>query len=108
MVTRTGGITDAVLMALRKSANQETHINDIMADTSLTKAQVQGAVSSLRNAHGMNISIPRRGWYVFHPGGAPTTVTVKAKAEVQALLEDGRVLVVIEGKLFVAKELEIK
>jgi biotin operon repressor len=104
--TRTAGVSDAVLKALRKNANQEVHYDDLAADSGFTGLQVQGAISHLRRDNGINIESPRRGWYVYKPGGN-SSVTIKAKAEVVALLEDEQVLLTIEGKLYVATQLEI-
>jgi len=108
MAAKTQGVSDGVLKALRLYANQEVHYSDIAKDTGFTDLQVMGAISHLKRHNNINIQTPRRGWYLYKPGGGQKSVAVKAKAEVVALLEDGTVLLTIEGKLFVASELEIQ
>lgn len=108
------GISDAVLKVLRdRYRNIEVSLDDLIADTGYTRQQVTMAISNLRRS--CDITTPRRAWYVYHGplketgnGVGPNIVPLKSKAEVTALLADGRVLVTIEGVLYVATELVVE
>lgn len=106
--TRQHGVSDTVFKYLRTHANQELHADDVATDTGLERRQVISAMNTLRSNNSVNITSPRKGWYQYTPGGAPQHVEVRAKGEVVAFLEDGGLLMTIEGKLYLAHELDIQ
>ena len=82
---------------------------DILEALNLDKIdQVHGAITNLRSG-GHTIESNHRGWYVYKgsTGKQNGPVSVKQKAEVVALLEDDRLLVSVEGKLYVATEINV-
>lgn len=112
MMGRRSGTGDTVLRYLSQHRNIEVHIDDVVAATGLTRTQVSNAVVHLIGGGSVRIDKPRRGWYAYR-GSAPASnggsvVPHKAKAEVIALLADGRLLVSVEGMVYVAHELEIE
>lgn len=105
------GVSNAVYRYFQAHRNLEVHISDVMADTNLSHRQVSSAVSHLRSKSGITIDSPRKGWYIFRGGaanGSREIVPHKAKAEVLALLDDGQVVLTIEGSLYIAAELEVE
>ena len=104
------GVRDKVLHALQRHRNVEVSLEDLCEETGLDRSQVSNGVQTLRKT--TDIGSPRRGWYVYRGalmnGAATTIVPHKAKAVVTALLADGRVLVTIEGVLYVASELVVE
>lgn len=102
--------SDTVLHALMRHRNVEVSLTDLCEETGLTRSQVSNACVHLRKT--TDIAIPRRGWYMYRgplkDNGHQSIVPHKTKAEVTALLADGRVLVTIEGVLYVAAELVVE
>jgi len=110
--TKQQGVSEAVLRYFQSHRNTELHVDDVAADTTLTASQVMGAVSVLRNKWGETVDSPRKGWYVYRGSGrrngTATVVPHKAKAQVIALLDDDRLLVTVEGVVYVATPLEVE
>lgn len=106
---RTHGRTAKVLEALRKHKNVEVSVHDLCEETDLDMRQVSGAISNLKRT--WKIETPTRGWYVFKgplSGKADQgTVSVSAKAKVVSILQDDRLLVEVDGYLYVATPIEI-
>ncbi len=109
-MAKSNGNSDVVLRELMRQRNVEVSLDDLTDATKLTRSQVTMAISNL--AKSSNINKPRRGWYVYRGPLAAAKheaiVPHKAKAVVTALLADGRVLVTIEGVLYVASELVVE
>jgi hypothetical protein len=101
------GINGEVLKYLRDHTNQEVAFMDIAEHLNLTTLQVSGAVSYLRKT--CRINRPRNNWAIYRGSNSEgTAVSVKSKAEVVTILEDDKLLLNIEGKLYIAYELEVK
>lgn len=97
----------------------EIHYQSIASALGMTPNQVFGAISALRRRGKVTIDSPRKGFYVYRPVREVTVdplpvveidgvvVPHREQAEVVALLADGRLLVTVEGVLYVATELVI-
>lgn len=107
--TRQQGVSDAVYRYLQAHRNVEVSVEDIAADLDLTTTQVTGSVSHMRNNWGAAVDSPRKGWYIFRgtPAKSGDIVPHKAKSEVVALVGDGRLLVSVEGVVYVARPLDL-
>jgi hypothetical protein len=101
---RQPGRSAAVLKMLQANKGKELHIGDISDTLGLTPTQITGAISHLR--HKFEIVSQSKGWYRYN-GNGTDLVRVESKATVVALMKDDRVLLDIEGKLYVAYELEV-
>jgi len=101
------GPSSQVLNYMRNNRNVELNAEDIANGTGLTRNQVMQAVSYLRKS--WDITNPSSGWYVFKgaKGSKSEQVRVNSKAKVISLLSDNRVVVEIEGDLYVASRLEV-
>jgi len=101
------GPSSKVLDYMRKNRNVEINAEDIASGTGLTRNQAMQAVSYLRKS--WDITNPTQGWYVFKgaKGTKSEQVRINSKAKVISLLSDNRVLVEIEGDLYVASRLEV-
>lgn len=107
--TRTPGISSAVLGYLRQQCGKEVHYSDIMASTGFSQSQVTSAIAHLRSVK-QSIVSPLKGWYVFDDcdaAGDEPIVSVGATGTVVSILRDGRPLLSIDGRLFIAEELTI-
>lgn len=107
---RQQGRSTAVLRALASHRNTAVHLNDLAGEAGLTREQTTSAIGNLRRT--TKIESPRKGWYIYrgpangHKGGG--IVVHRTKAEVVALLDDGRLVLAVEGTLYVAHELEVE
>lgn len=103
------GQASMMLRVLRdRYRNLEVSNEDLQEATGLTRSQVQGAIGTLRRT--CVIDTPRHGWYLYRgpkEAAAEKVVPLDAEARVTAILADGRVLVTIEGVLYIAHELVI-
>lgn len=102
--------TRKVLKYLREHTGQELHFRDVADGAGVTERQVMTSVSYLARNHGARIDKPRKGWYIYRGDaahGATTLVRMKGKCTVVAMLEDGRLLIECEGKLYTATELQL-
>ena len=106
---RAEGITSTVYEYFKDHRGVEVNVNDMADATYLTKQQIFGAITNLRKK-GITIKAPIKGWYLYTHTDAngSKAVTMKSKAEVITLLESGDLLLNVEGKLYIASELEIQ
>jgi hypothetical protein len=105
-VTREMGHGTAVLQALiRNYKNVEVEAGDIAEDAGITRTQAVAAIQNLKK--NSDITSPRKGWYLYRgPLNGGQAITVKAKAEVVSMLNDGRLAINVEGRLGIWKEVE--
>jgi biotin operon repressor len=100
------GITDEVLIFLKKNKNTNLIIGEVADATGVTTQQVSMAVNNLRRS-GVKIDSPKRGWYIYRGGNTNHRASKDSKAEVVTVLDSGELLLKVEGTLYVATELEI-
>jgi biotin operon repressor len=107
--TRQSGVSSAVLKYLQRHRGIEVEAGDIAEGMNLTRQQVTSAIAHLRE-NGTVIDSPHKGWYVYRGTEATAhhAVTLRSKAEVVSLLNDGQLLINVEGVIYVASELEIQ
>jgi hypothetical protein len=104
--TRTPGRSAKVLKVLQANRGREMHIGDIAEVTELSLSSVSGAVTGLKR--NFNIENPRRGWYRYN-GSNTEQVRIKGtKAQIVSMLADDRLLLEVEGRLYIGYELDIK
>jgi hypothetical protein len=106
----------AVLNYLTQHPNVEVHYQSIASALGMTPNQVFSGISSVRRRGKVTIDSPRKGFYIYRGGqvevepeyqATPKPVPHREAAEVVALLADGRLLVTVEGVVYVAEELVI-
>lgn len=112
MKKRQSGVGAQVLRYLADRRNLETALEDVAKDCNLTVDQVRSAVSNLICRNGFTIDRPTRDFVVYRHGpsganGSSGPVPVTAKAKVVAMVDEKRLLVSVEDRLYVATPLEL-
>lgn len=108
-------LTSVVLDFFRTNPDDDFHYTDIAKATGITETQVFSSVAHLRRS-GHTVDSPLKGWYRYVGPPKKTadqlpldeTVSVGARATVVSVLRDGRPLLSLDGRLFVASELDIE
>lgn len=107
----TFSISATVLDCFRQHCREELHYTDIETATGFSNPQVMSAIAHLRK-QGRSIVSPLKGWYVYDGDDCTTNgvapVTARSTAKIIDVLADGRPLLTIDGRLFVAAELDIQ
>lgn len=111
------GVAEAVYNYLNERRGLPVSLNELTRELGYSRAQVSGAISHIRNGWRLTVERPRRGMYVLtgervavaaaEPRTDVVIVPCKAKAEVIALVGDGRLLVSVEGTVYVATTLDL-
>lgn len=109
MANNPSGIGNAVLDYLQKNRNVEVSLNDMENDLPFDRMNIASTISHL--GKNWDIYRPSKGWYIFKGAKKSKdekgTLSVKAKAQVVSILQDDRLLVEVDGYLYVATPLEI-
>lgn len=105
--TRATGHASKVLAHLVAHRGQELYTGDIAADVGLAQSEVSSALSNLRRNY--DIAKPSKGWCLYRGPKKEKEegVAIGADAKVAGLMADGRLLIEVEGRFGVWKEIDV-
>lgn len=117
------GVAEAVYTYLNERRGLPVPLTELVQELGYSRSQISGAVAHIRNGWRLTIEKPRRAVYVLtgerctdpncddsigsNGHGPLAVVPYEAAAQVIALVDDGRLLVSIEGTVYLAAVLDL-